>query len=51
MNEITCPECGSINVKRQEGYLGINESEPSEPDIVPNECLEENCRHKWYDEK
>ena len=53
MDEVTCPKCGSTNVQKQAGYAAVkHEGQPAEPGhVVPNECREENCRHKWYDEK
>lgn len=53
MNEIKCPECGSTNIKKQESFAATKpEGQPVKPaHIVPNECREENCGHKWFDEE
>ncbi len=53
MNEIKCPKCSSTNVQKQAGYAGIKHEGQSagQGHVIPNECREESCRHKWYDEE
>ena len=52
MDKITCPKCGSTNVQKQAEYAALERAEGgTKPHIVPNECREENCRHKWYNEE
>ena len=53
MDKVTCPKCGSTNVQKQVGYASVmHEGQPAgHGHVIPNECREENCRHKWHDEE
>lgn len=52
MNKLKCPKCGSTNIQKQASYAAIkDEGEPTRPShVVPNECCEKSCGHKWWKE-